>query len=277
VYVTGSLEHLDPSAAVYGGHSRSYERRALVSRTAGSVQQEVAVVELAPGGSVDRHLHAFEEALFVLGGTVTLAVAGTDAQLAQNDYGLLEHGVPHALRNDSTASARWLEVSAPPPGAGGLQDTLFVGDGVAGSDTETPLRRGRFEENQLPEASGTLGLAGFGGGNVEGARLKMLIDRDFGASQLNLLLLEYVPGGNIKEHDHAFEEAFFFLSGEIEAKLEGETHTLRAGDYCWSSAQSMHALANRSDAPVRWLETQIPQPPQRFAARFKGDWERLTE
>ena len=38
----------------------------------------------------------------------------------------------------------------------------------------------------------------------------------------------------------------------------------------------MHALANRSAEPVRWLETQVPQPPSRHQARFKGDWERLT-
>lgn len=249
----------------------------MIGRDTGSLQQEFAIVELAPGGHVERHVHAYEEALFVLEGTVTLSVAGADEELATNDYGLLEYGVPHALRNAGDAPARWLEVAAPPPDAEGLDDTVFVGDAVAGAETETPFRRGRFEESQLPEASGQLGLAGFAGGNVGGARLRMLIDREFGATQLNLLLLEYVPGGNIKEHDHAFEEAFFFLSGEVEATLEGKTQTMRGGDYFWSSAQSMHALANRSDAPVRWLETQIPQPPPRFAARFKGDWERLAE
>ncbi len=103
-----------------------------------------------------------------------------------------------------------------------------------------------------------------------------MINQDFGGSQFILMTLMYVPGGGIKEHDHAFEEGFFFIEGEIEAVLDGETYTLEAGDYCWSSVQGMHALTNRSDAPVRWLETQAPQPPSRHQFRYRGDWERLV-
>jgi quercetin dioxygenase-like cupin family protein len=102
----------------------------------------------------------------------------------------------------------------------------------------------------------------------------MLIDREAGASQFNLFVVEYAPGGLIKEHDHPFEESFFFVAGEIEAVLDGTTYHLRAGDYCWSGVASMHAFRNRFDAPVRWIETQAPQPPSRLQARFRGDWER---
>ena len=105
--------------------------------------------------------------------------------------------------------------------------------------------------------------------------MKLLINADFGASQFVLMALRYVEGGLIKEHDHAFEEGFFFLEGEIEAVLDGETYTLGPGDYCWSSVEGMHALTNRSSAPVRWLETQAPQPPSRYQARFVADWDRF--
>jgi mannose-6-phosphate isomerase-like protein (cupin superfamily) len=57
--------------------------------------------------------------------------------------------------------------------------------------------------------------------------------------------------------------------------LEGETYELGAGDFCWSGVGSMHALRNVSDAPVRWLETQVPQPPPRYQARFVADWRRF--
>lgn len=36
----------------------------------------------------------------------------------------------------------------------------------------------------------------------------------------------------------------------------------------------MHSFRQRGDEPVRWIETQVPQPPTRHQARFKGDWER---
>ena len=33
--------------------------------------------------------------------------------------------------------------------------------------------------------------------------------------------------------------------------------------------------SNRSDGPVRWLETQVPQPPSRYQARFTAEWARF--
>src|ERR1700737_2033925 len=81
------------------------------------------------------------------------------------------------------------------------------------------------------------------------------------------MVVQYARGGFITRHDHAFEEGFFFLEGEIEAELDGEVHGLEAGDYCWSGVRSMHAFANRAEQPVRWLETQVPQPPSRYQAR----------
>ena len=91
------------------------------------------------------------------------------------------------------------------------------------------------------------------------------------------MALQYMPGGGIKEHDHAFEEGFFFVEGQLEARpRRRDLHTFGAGDYFWSGVGSMHELANRSDAPVRWLETQAPQPPSRHQFRYRGDWERLA-
>src|SRR5204863_4171003 len=95
-----------------------------------------------------------------------------------------------------------------------------------------PYRKGRFDAGELPEPSSTIGLAGFGGANVGGAALKVLVGPDSGASQLNLMVVQYAKGGFIRRHDHAFEEAFLFLEGEIEAELDGEVRRLEAGDYC---------------------------------------------
>jgi quercetin dioxygenase-like cupin family protein len=120
-----------------------------------------------------------------------------------------------------------------------------------------------------------LGLAGFGAANVGGGALRILLGPDTGASQLILMVVQYAPGGFITEHDHAFEEAFVVVEGELEATLDGEAHTVRAGDWFWSGVGSMHALRNVSDAPARWIETQVPQPPSRYQARFVADWRRF--
>ena len=273
MYHLGKIAETAGDAGAYAGHSEGHIRRTLIGRACGSPHQEVVVAELTGGGSVAQHLHAFEEAFYVLEGRLTLEIAGSREALAADDYVFIDRGVAHALVNESEELCRWFEVSAPQPGAG-LEDTAFIDGEAPAAAVDVPYRRDHFDPAELPPPSESIGLSGFGG-NVGRAALKILVGPDTGASQLNLMVVQYAPGGFINLHDHAFEEGFFFLEGEVEAELEGGTHVLGAGDYCWSSVGSMHALHNRSDGAVRWLETQVPQPPSRYQARFVGDWERF--
>lgn len=274
MYVVGTLTDTPSDEGVYAGRSERHTRRILFGRDAGSAHQEVVIAELEPRGRVEQHLHAFEEAIYVLDGRLVFEAAGAREELVADDYVFVDRAVAHALRNESTGDAQWLEVSAPIPG-GALDDTVFVEGDAPAVDADPPYRKAHFDLAELPAPSAAIGLAGFGAANVGGAALKILLGPDTGASQFNLMLVQYAPGGFITEHDHAFEEGFYFIDGEIEAVLEGETHELRGGDYCWSSAGSMHGLRNVSDAPVRWLETQVPQPPSRYQARFVADWRRF--
>jgi quercetin dioxygenase-like cupin family protein len=272
VHHVGTLADTPSSPGIYAGHADGYARFPIVDRTAGSVHQTVAVAELAPRGHVDLHAHAYEEAIYVLEGNLVLTVAGVDEQLSSDDFAFVPFGVAHALVNRFAEPTRWYELGAP-QASNGFGDTTFLAEVPAGTNVDALFHRGHFDAAELPPPSDTLGLAGFGAANVGGASLSMLIDGGVGASQFNLFVVEYVSGGLIKEHDHPFEESFFFVSGEIEAVLDGTTHRLRAGDHCWSGAASMHAFTNRSETPVRWIETQAPQPPSRHQARFRGDWE----
>src|SRR5581483_3419152 len=121
VHVVGSLGRVEPTAGAYGGHGEGLTRRVLFGRDAGSVHQEACICELAGGGSVARHLHAFEEAFYVLEGSLVLEVAGQTEELDADDYGFVDRGVAHALRG---GPARWFEVHAPQPGAS-IEDTVF--------------------------------------------------------------------------------------------------------------------------------------------------------
>jgi quercetin dioxygenase-like cupin family protein len=262
----GAVEETKGDAGPYAGRSEGLTRRVIFGPAHGSVHQSVALCELEAGGHVDRHFHVFEEGVYVLGGELT----AFGEQLVHDDFLFVEAAAAHELRNDGTEPARWLEVSAPLPGA--RDEAVFD---APGAELETPYRRGHFDLAALPDPAGGIGLAGFDAANVAGGAAKIVIGPDLGASQFNLMVIRYVPGAFIKPHDHAFEEGFLFLEGEIEAQLDDETATLRAGDYCWSGVASMHALTNRSDAPVLWLETQVPQPPPRLQARFIPDWQQL--
>lgn len=269
MHLVGKLAETAANDGPFAGRAQGLTRRPLFDRMRGTVHHSLVHFELAADGHVDRHMHAFEQAIYVLSGAVAVDVGGAREELAADDYLWVEFGVPHAL--SASAGAAWLEASAPNPGSG-LEDTAFT-DG-SGAEPELRYRRGHFDVADLPPPSGAI-LAG-AGTNVGGASVKLLVNAEFGASQLILMALQYVPGGSIKEHDHAFEEGFFFIEGQIEVELDGEPHVFGPGDYFWSGVESMHALANRSDAPVRWLETQAPQPPSRHQFRYRADWERLA-
>jgi len=172
---------------------------------------------------------------------------------------------------------RWLQMAAPQPKPPGHErDTFFVKDGSAPHDAAPldPSRvdgnlLGHFDVGQIPP--GDEGRIEAGG--LKGVFLKWLIDEKLGARHHRLLFIEYLPGVAIGLHDHTYEEAYFILSGEVDATMDGTQYRARAGDVLWTGVGCVHAFANRGREPVRWLETFAPQPPQENVFRFMADWE----
>ena len=107
-----------------------------------------------------------------------------------------------------------------------------------------------------------------------GISVKMLVDRVFGADHVTMFTVDYELGGSAQQHDHPFEEAYYFLAGEVEAELDGQTYTLRPGDIVFAGVGSVHGFYNTGTERVRWIETQAPQPPARHAYRWVPSWER---
>ena len=54
-------EHALAAPSVFDGHSRGYTAVSLISRGTGSVHTGLSINQLDPGGTIDPHLHAFEE------------------------------------------------------------------------------------------------------------------------------------------------------------------------------------------------------------------------
>ena len=92
-----------------------------------------------------------------------------------------------------------------------------------------------------------------------------------------MFTVDYEPGGAAQAHDHPFEEAYFFLEGEIEGEIDGQTYHLKAGDIVFAGVGSVHGFYNVGEGRVRWIETQAPQPPARHAYRWVGSWKRYEE
>ena len=54
-------------------------------------------------------------------------------------------------------------------------------------------------------------------------------------------------------------------------------YVLGPGDVAWAGVGCVHGFRNVGDGPVRWLETQAPQPPARHSYRFARDWDYLRD
>jgi len=272
-------------------------RLVLVGAEQGAVHTELAVGALAPGGWLQRHFHSFEEALYVLGGELLLETDGHRHRLVTGDYALLPVGTWHALANAGRDETRWLSVNTPLRlGAeAGRRDTFFAREplDVAALDAaavpppfgDPRLRHVGHYDGTPPQAE-ALALDDPARGRrpagrdtalvvYSGISVKMLVDRVFGAELLTMFTVDYEPGGAAQVHDHPFEETYFFLHGEIEAELDGRSHTIRAGDVVFAGVGATHGFFNTGSGRVRWIETQAPQPPERHSYRWVDHWRRF--
>jgi quercetin dioxygenase-like cupin family protein len=294
--------------AGYAGSAEGYSSSCIVGSHTGAVHTDLSISKLEPGGWTGLHLHSFESAVYVLAGTPVLNTDGRQNQLRAGDYALLPIGMPHGWANpaDGGGQARLLVHSTPQRRPPGLRpaDTFFLpADSVGAADRPgavaaadrpgpvdnpvgSPVSRylGHYEgtppqaealrvddrvRGREPAGMDTALLA------YSGISVKMMVDRGLGAELLVMFMVDYEPGGAAQAHDHPFEEAYFFLDGEIEAELDGVAYKLRAGDVLFAGVGSTHGFYNTGRGRVRWIETQAPQPPGRHSYRWTGPWQRL--
>jgi quercetin dioxygenase-like cupin family protein len=273
-------------------------RRRLVGPDQGAIHTDLAVGALASGGWIAPHVHAFEEALYVLQGELLLDLGGSAHRLVSGDFALIPTALRHSLGNASPSAVRFLSLNSPQrldQGAG-RRDTFYdpaqdlevmnaaarrppFGDPtlrLVGHYDGTPpqLEALRIRDEAFGRAPAGMDTALLA---YSGISVKMLVDRNFDADHLTMFTVDYELGGAAQAHDHPFEEAYFFLDGEIEAELDGQRYTLRAGDVVFAGVGSVHGFYNVGEKRVRWIETQAPQPPTRHSYRWVRSWERYEQ
>jgi quercetin dioxygenase-like cupin family protein len=262
---------------IFDGHSNGYTSASLVDRSTGSVHTGLSLNQLESSGTIDPHVHSFEEGFYVLGGEALVSFGTENYRVGPGDYAAVKVGTPSAWRAIGATPVRWLQMAAPQPKpAGAERDTFFLQDRRIAAeaprfDPSNPRGNllGHFDASQItPVGERKNVVAG-----LEGVFLKWMIDEEFGARHHRMLFIEYQPGVGIGLHDHTFEEAYFILEGAVEATMDGKTYNLIAGDVVWTGVGCVHAFRNVSSQPVRWLETFAPQPPKENVFRFMAEWD----
>jgi len=268
---------------VYASHSQGYTQSSLIDHDRGSVHTGLSLNQLSAHGFISPHLHSFEEGFYILEGSAEVSLKDRTWMLSAGDFGVAKVGTLHAWRNLGDKPVRWLQMAAPQPKPHGKERDTFFAKGGFGNATPAPAEPldlnnldghllGHFDAGQIPppgeRPAGPVG---------PGVFLRWLIDEQFGARHQRMLFLEYQPGASIALHDHTFEEAYFVLSGEVEATLDGKQYLAKPGDVLWTGVGCVHAFANAGSQPVWWLETFSPQPPAENVFRFMAEWEQRAK
>jgi quercetin dioxygenase-like cupin family protein len=259
-----------------------------------AVHTGFAICALEAGGWVGRHLHSYEESVFILEGEAELTTTEGRFQLRAGDYGVILVGIEHSWRARGRG-ARWAQMMAPQPRARFGSDTYFPnnslppvgrdGEGVAITiDVRDPRTRsfGHIDPSNMDAARQTQDQLAVSASMrtallvYSGIAVKMMIDHDLGAELSTMFMVQYEPNGIAGQHDHPFEETYMILEGSVDATFDGERYRMEAGDIAFAGVGCVHGFSNPASVPVRWLETQAPQPPGRHSYRFVRDWDYLT-
>jgi quercetin dioxygenase-like cupin family protein len=101
-------------------------------------------------------------------------------------------------------------------------------------------------------------LEGYSPANHHGTTNVRLIGAHNGAKYMEVLLGEFVPGGNALAHAHpALEQAVYVLEGTAIAGIDGVEHEVRAGDVMFFPEGVFHSLKVTS-AKVKLLVMYAP-------------------
>lgn len=274
-------------------NSPGYEglrEKILIGAERGSLHQEVALVELAPGGVIPGHYHPFEESFFVTSGSVIFAVAEKNYLLQAGDYGFAPVATPHAWRNSSDEVARWIRIRAPQPRRIGSGYAVYSEPHVVAAERAerpemgVPWTRyvGHFEE--MPPY-GPIVARGSLCYNIRHISARLLVEDTLGAVHHIVFLVQLPPAVDkgqaidamqadpvAKMHYHQYEEVYHFLSGRGLAFLGDQRIEVGPGDTILAGVGGSHAVINIGDEPLFWLETQAPRPPERDSIFWERDW-----
>ena len=82
-----------------------------------------------------------------------------------------------------------------------------------------------------------------------------ILTAEHGAKDMGGMLGLLVPGSQVPYHYHQNRESILIIiSGEGIEIVEGEEFTVKAGDILFIPAGEKHAILNRSDQDLRYLE-----------------------
>ena len=95
----------------------------------------------------------------------------------------------------------------------------------------------------------------------EGITIRWVLDKDDGAPNFALRVIEFEPGAIFPEHEHPYEHEIFVLEGEGTVESPTGTIDMRPGKAILVPPDEPHGYRNTGDGPLRFI-CVIPHPKQ---------------
>lgn len=93
----------------------------------------------------------------------------------------------------------------------------------------------------------------------QGARMRMLVGPQEGATRFHMRHFELAPGGYTPHHQHDYEHEIVVLRGRGVALSAEGPREFQAGDVIWVPADEPHQFRNTGSEPLEFI-CLIPAP-----------------
>jgi quercetin dioxygenase-like cupin family protein len=100
--------------------------------------------------------------------------------------------------------------------------------------------------------------------NVMGAGVRFLCTADRTQHKWSLMEVSLPEGAGPPPHEHAWDEAYYVVEGEATFSLAGEMRRVRAGDFLYAPAGTVHGFSGASSQPARLLIFDAPAHAESF-------------
>jgi mannose-6-phosphate isomerase-like protein (cupin superfamily) len=190
---------------------------------ADSVPLEQSVLECSSDGPFGRQTGGCEEVLFVISGSGSLTLDGTEHPLEPECGAYLAPGEHYMLHNTGPEPLRIVSVRVPDP--------------------EPPASAGRravvrpLAEQEAQSATGA-------------REFRIVADPATGMSSATHFV-GYIPPGRAPDHFHTYDEVIYVLDGEGVFHAGGSQRALSRGSQIELSARTVHCLENTGERVMR--------------------------
>ncbi len=96
-------------------------------------------------------------------------------------------------------------------------------------------------------------------------QIRILLKSRNSSSRMSAMVVDVPPGGFVPPHSHALEEeGYFVLEGALDLTVGDRVETLPSGGFGHVPPGTLHAYANRTSEPVRFLAWTVGGPIDEF-------------